>query len=394
MSKPRLNRLFNARSGRAFDVAVDHGAFHEPSFLTGIEDMARRPSPPRRRRPRRRSAHARPGPAAAVRPGQAEAGLVLRTDIANVYNDPLESPLHSIHVPDAIEVAVRLDAVAVCVNLLDLPASRRCASSASDRFLALRTDAEKYGMPLMIEPSSCRPSPASGGYGVDGDTAKVVHLVRQARELGADLIKADPTDDIGDYHASSSRGDTRCSFAGGRTRRRPHAPGAHPAVLEQGARGIVYGRNVIQHRDPAGITAALMVGRARESVGRRGPRPDRRCGMIRARGRGTPQVLADAPTTTPPPAKETSMTGKEDRRRHHRRRPSMGREIAAALRRWPALIDHPAEPELVAVCTTSTRRRSGYLRAHRHGAADHDRSPRASRRSARRRRPSRAPRSA
>lgn len=30
------------------------------------------------------------------------------------------------------------------------------------------------------------------------------------------------------------------------------------AVLAQGARGIVYGRNVIQHRDPAGITRALM----------------------------------------------------------------------------------------------------------------------------------------
>lgn len=28
----------------------------------------------------------------------------------------------------------------------------------------------------------------------------------------------------------------------------------------------------------------------------------------------------------------------------------MGREIAAALRRWPALIDHPVTPELVAVC--------------------------------------------
>lgn len=28
----------------------------------------------------------------------------------------------------------------------------------------------------------------------------------------------------------------------------------------------------------------------------------------------------------------------------------MGREIAAALRRWPALVDHPAEPRLVAVC--------------------------------------------
>ncbi|RZU76872.1 hypothetical protein EV384_5574 [Micromonospora kangleipakensis] len=35
----RLNRLFNPASGRCLDVAVDHGFFGEPSFLTGIEDM-------------------------------------------------------------------------------------------------------------------------------------------------------------------------------------------------------------------------------------------------------------------------------------------------------------------------------------------------------------------
>lgn len=28
----------------------------------------------------------------------------------------------------------------------------------------------------------------------------------------------------------------------------------------------------------------------------------------------------------------------------------MGREVAAALRRWPALVDHPVQPQLVAVC--------------------------------------------
>jgi DhnA family fructose-bisphosphate aldolase class Ia len=28
--------------------------------------------------------------------------------------------------------------------------------------------------------------------------------------------------------------------------------------MEQGARGIVYGRNVIQHQNPAGMTRALM----------------------------------------------------------------------------------------------------------------------------------------
>jgi fructose-bisphosphate aldolase, class I len=30
------------------------------------------------------------------------------------------------------------------------------------------------------------------------------------------------------------------------------------ALMRQGAAGIVYGRNVIQHRDPAGMTRALM----------------------------------------------------------------------------------------------------------------------------------------
>ena len=39
MSIYRLNRLFNPQSGRALDVAVDHGFFGERSFLTGIEAM-------------------------------------------------------------------------------------------------------------------------------------------------------------------------------------------------------------------------------------------------------------------------------------------------------------------------------------------------------------------
>ena len=35
----RMSRLFDPRSGRCFDVAVDHGFFGEASFLTGIEDL-------------------------------------------------------------------------------------------------------------------------------------------------------------------------------------------------------------------------------------------------------------------------------------------------------------------------------------------------------------------
>ena len=39
MKQFRLNRLFNSGSRRCFDVAVDHGFFNNPGFLTGIESM-------------------------------------------------------------------------------------------------------------------------------------------------------------------------------------------------------------------------------------------------------------------------------------------------------------------------------------------------------------------
>jgi DhnA family fructose-bisphosphate aldolase class Ia len=98
-----------------------------------------------------------------------------------------------------------------------------------------------------------------GGYMVDGDLKKIVPLVRQAVELGADIIKADPTDKLEDYHqvirvAGSIpvlvRGGGRVSDE--EILRRTHA------VMQQGAKGIVYGRNVIQHPNPAGMTKALM----------------------------------------------------------------------------------------------------------------------------------------
>jgi DhnA family fructose-bisphosphate aldolase class Ia len=94
---------------------------------------------------------------------------------------------------------------------------------------------------------------------VDGDTAKIVTLVRQAKELGADLIKADPTDDIQDYHrVIEVAGDTPVLVRGGGRVPDRELLERTAAVLAQGARGIVYGRNVIQHEKPAGITAALM----------------------------------------------------------------------------------------------------------------------------------------
>lgn len=260
MSLYRLNRLFNPTSGRALDVAVDHGFFGEPSFINGIEDM---PSVVR--------TLVEVGPDAVQLtigqarhlqsvPGKAKPSLVLRTDVANVYGNPLDEHLFSHHVPFAIEEAVRLDAVAVCANLMQLPGHPAIRDANIRSIMALREQATRYGMPLMVEPLVMQDNAtAGGGYMVDGDTAKVLTLVRQAVELGADLIKADPTTELADYRKviAVAGGIPVLVRGGGRVDDRTLLERT-VAVLDAGASGIVYGRNIIQHPSPAGITAALM----------------------------------------------------------------------------------------------------------------------------------------
>ena len=260
MSQFRLNRLFNPDSGRALDVAVDHGFFGEPSFLTGIEDMdsviatlvAANPD----------AVQLTLGQARTLQsfPGKHKPALVLRTDVANVYGNPLDDHIFSHHLPHAIEEAVRLDAVAVCANLMHLPGRPEIREANIRSIMALRKEATRYGMPLMIEPLVMQDNAAAGGgYMVDGDTDKIVTLVRQAKELGADLIKADPTDNVADYSkVITVAGDVPVLVRGGGRVDDRTLLERTVAVLDQGARGIVYGRNIIQHSKPAGITAALM----------------------------------------------------------------------------------------------------------------------------------------
>ena len=258
MSHYRLNRLFNPASGRCLDVAVDHGLFGEPSFLTGIEDMASTVDVLVAAGPDAIQLSPGQAPLLQSRLGKAKPALVMRTDVANVYGNPLDSHLFSVHVPDAVEEAVRLDATCVVANLLQLPGRPEVREACIRSILALRKDCTALGMPLMIEPLVMRDN-AAGGYLVDGDPAKVTALVRQARELGADLIKADPTDPVSEYYrVIQAAGDVPLLVRGGGRVPDEELLRRTEAVLAQGAAGVVYGRNIIQHRDPAAITRALM----------------------------------------------------------------------------------------------------------------------------------------
>jgi DhnA family fructose-bisphosphate aldolase class Ia len=192
-------------------------------------------------------------------PGRAKPSLVLRTDVANCYGKTLPRHLFSKMIDDPVGQALRLDAACVVVNLLLLPNQPELHAACIENICALKPACDRYGMPLMVEPLVMQSNEKAGGYMVDGDDVKIVHLVRQAVELGADVIKADPTDDVSAYHrVIESAGDIPVLVRGGGKVSDRVILERTAGLLGQGVSGIVYGRNVIQHDNPAGITRALM----------------------------------------------------------------------------------------------------------------------------------------
>ncbi|MEW6511104.1 MAG: aldolase [Bacteroidota bacterium] len=258
MEKFRLNRLFNARSGRCLDVAIDHGFFNERGFLDGIEDMTRSVKTLVEARPD--AIQLTVGQAGVLQslPGKEKPSLVLRTDVANVYGTSLPRTLFSRMIERPVEQAIRLDAVCVVVNLFRIPGQPEVTDQCIQNILKLKPECDVFGMPLMIEPLVFRTNESAGGYMVDGDIDKILPLVRQAVELGADVIKADPTDDVNLYHRVVEIARVPVLVRGGGKAPDGEILKRTEALMKQGIAGIVYGRNIIQHRNPAGMTRALM----------------------------------------------------------------------------------------------------------------------------------------
>lgn len=256
--EPRLKRLF-AADGNCFDVAIDHGFFNEFGFLSGIEDMRKAINTIVEADPD--AIQLSPGQARILQsiPGRQKPSLVFRTDIANVYGKKLPRHLFSQLIERPVEQALTLDASCVVVNLLLLPEQPELYHQCVANVAKLKPECERYGMPLMVEPLVMQSNEKSGGYMVDGTIEKILPLVRQAVELGADVIKADPCDDIDEYHRviEVASGIPVLVRGGGRAPEQEILERTQQ-LMKQGASGIVYGRNVIQHPNPSGMTAALM----------------------------------------------------------------------------------------------------------------------------------------
>jgi len=256
--KVRMNRLFG--TGRCLDVAIDHGVCNEPSFLDGLEDMQAVVA-----------ALVSAGPDAIQMnygqadllqevPGKHKPALVMRLDMGNPYNKQRHRSMWALLQNEAEPLigALQMDAACVVVNLFMLPDEpdlfRQCVANIS----RVRADCEKYGMPLMIEPLVMQGNSERGGYMVDGDAEKIVTLTRLAREMGADIVKADPTSNAEDFHRVVEAARCPVLVRGGGKEDLRAVFDKSAALMRQGALGMVYGRNIYQHANPAAVVRGLM----------------------------------------------------------------------------------------------------------------------------------------
>jgi DhnA family fructose-bisphosphate aldolase class Ia len=257
-TKVRSNRLF--RNGRCLDVAIDHGVCNEPSFLDGLEDMEKVVGDLVAAKPDAIQMNYGQADLLQSRPERDKPALVMRVDLGNPYNRTRHRTMWALlqNETDPLVGAIEMDAACVVVNLFMLPDEPDLFRQCVHNIARVRADCERTGLPLMIEPLAMLPNEERGGYQVDGDPAKIVPLVRLARELGADIIKADPTDDARDFHRVIEAARCPVLVRGGGREDLRAVFDKSAALMAQGALGMVYGRNIYQHPNPGAVVRGLM----------------------------------------------------------------------------------------------------------------------------------------
>lgn len=256
--KARMNRLFT--HGRCLDVAIDHGVCNEPSFMVGLEDMGAVVDQLIAAGPDAIQMNYGQADLLQTRPEKDKPALVMRIDMGNPYNAQRHRVMWAElqNRDEPIIGALEMDAACVVVNLFMLPDEPELFRQCVSNIAAVRAACSKYGMPLMIEPLVMLPNEVRGGYQVDGDADKIVPLVRLAAEMGADIIKADPTSNPDDFSRVIDAARVPVLVRGGGKEDLRTVFNKSAALLAQGAVGLVYGRNIYQHENPRRVVAALM----------------------------------------------------------------------------------------------------------------------------------------
>jgi DhnA family fructose-bisphosphate aldolase class Ia len=243
--------MFNPKSKKCINIALDLGIFGDRAFSKGIENLSTALPQILAGKP----------DVIQLNPGglkifnnlkiKSDVAIALRLDVTNVYE--ARDIDHAWDRADisTLDLASDTNVAAVVLNLLNLDENSRLQEQCIKNIQEVVARCKKLGIPLMVEPLVMTAKPGAGSASV-GDVNKITALVRQAVELGADLIKVDATTPMSDFNqvVEIASGVPVLVRGGGqvspvelleRTR----------IAMDSGASGVVYGRNVVQHPDPA-----------------------------------------------------------------------------------------------------------------------------------------------
>ena len=248
----RTSRILNPESGHGIVVAIDHGLFIGP--LPGIENSGKAidvllPGKPD-------AIQMTPGIARANLHkfyGKDKPGVIVRLDATNIWRKkPAPKEGYYTHVA-SVKDAVQLGADAVVTFLF---AGYDTDAQEADNLQTLARiggEAKEFGIPFIVEPLAIQK-----GSNVVRDFDIMKLIIRMASEIGADLIKADFPESKKQFEELVSVASSPILVRGG-----PKMDSDKQMLqmvkdaIDCGAKGIVFGRNVWQHKDPAKILNAL-----------------------------------------------------------------------------------------------------------------------------------------
>jgi len=249
--------MFHPTSGRCINIAMDLGVFGARAFSNGIENL-----------PEALSKIAGAGPEVIqVNPGGlrtlVDAGLsdavtvALRLDVTNVYEPRVVEKAWDTAHPNTLADAEHPSVGCVVLNLLELDGNSALQEQCVANIQEIGALARARGISLMVEPLVMSTNP-EGGISSVGDPEKIATLVRQAVELGADIIKVDPCEPMERFSeiVEIAHPIPVLVRGGGKVTTRELLERTRVAI-DVGARGVVYGRNVVQHPHPETLIAAL-----------------------------------------------------------------------------------------------------------------------------------------
>jgi DhnA family fructose-bisphosphate aldolase class Ia len=255
----RLSRLFEPRSGNSLTVTVGHGLLRGPIEGEGrAADLAS--GLPRLAGAGMDAVIVSPGflgAKAEYLTGRPAPGIILWLEWTNMFRD-VDACLgyregRSCQI-GTVEDALRLGADAVGTYIFIGSEDPETEAEHVRWNAAISRDCERLGMARVIETMA---RGANVDTGAEQKKEYVELHSRIAYEIGCDVIKTEWTGDIESFHGVVEAAPVPVLVAGGPRTEPVEAFRLAEHAMQAGARGIVFGRNVVQARDREAVVRGL-----------------------------------------------------------------------------------------------------------------------------------------